>query len=162
MKNPFEMFETSNNYEVNGVWQDFGTFKVLLARSGGHNTRYFKTLNKEIKKCGKATFGSLSEEEGKAIIVKTFISSIIKDHQVKVDGKWKQGIFIKKDEEVVVVPYTPKNMEICLTQLPEYFSKIKEYSDDFATFQDEVEKEQIKKSETILDGALDMEKKKKS
>ena len=146
MKNPFEVFETEETYEVDGVWQDFGGWRVKLARSGGKNTAYGKMLTDEIKKLGKATFDAVSKEEGDEIIIRVFAKTIIKDHEIKDEnGKWKKGVYIKKDGVVTVVPFNSKNMEICLQQLPEYWNKIQSYADDYTVFQREVEKEQVKK-----------------
>lgn len=146
MKNAFEIFGTEEVLEVDGVWMDFGSFRALIARSGGKNTLYGKTLTKEVQKLGKATFDAVSESEGDEIITKVFANTVIKDHEVKDENdKWKKGIYIKKDGEVKVVPFTSKNMQICLQQLPEYFKELQRFSDNFTTFQKEVEKKSVKK-----------------
>ena len=144
--NPFEMFETEEGYEVDGVWQDFGDFRIKLARSGGRNTAYNKMLADEIKKLGKATFEAIEPEEASALVQRVFVKTIIKNHEVKdEDGKWKQGVFIRKDGKICTVPFNHKNMELCLKQLPDYWNKIQEYADDYTVFKREVEKEAVKK-----------------
>lgn len=145
MKTAFDMFETKEDFEVDGVWQDFGTFKVLLARSGGKNTAYYKTLSEEGKKLGKATFDALDPKEMEEIVRTTFCKTVIKGHKVKSDkGEWQSGVYIKQKGKVTIVPYTIENMKTCLEQLPEYFKKLQEWANDYKVFQEEVTKEQVK------------------
>lgn len=143
--NPFDLFETNEDEEIGGVWQNFGSFKVLLARSGGNNTNYFKELQFEAKKAGVATVDALEPKEFEEIYLNVFVKSVIKDHQVKNEaGNWEQGVYIKEDNQVKIVPYTNKNMKTCLKQLPEYFKKLQKWSDDYKTFQNKIEEEQEK------------------
>jgi len=145
MTNLFEMYETKEEFEVDGVWQDLGMAKVLLARSGGVNTIYLKTLSDESKKLGKATFDALDEDEMVEIIRTAFCKAVIKDHLVKNDkGAMVKGVLIRKDDKVEIVPYNLENMKTCLKQLPEYFKKLQEWASDYKTFQDEVVEKQIK------------------
>jgi len=143
--NPFEMFETEESYEINGVWQDFGDFRIKLARSGGKNTAYNKMLADEIKKLGKATFDAVDPEEATDLVRKVFVKTIIKDHEIKGKKGWEKGVYVKKDGKITVVPFTSDNMELCLKQLPEYWDKIQQYADDYKVFQREVETEIVKK-----------------
>lgn len=144
MVTPFEMFETKDEFEIDGVWQDFGDFKVLLARSGGKNTAYLKMLSDEVKKLGKATFEALAEEEMIDIIRLAFCKTVIKDHEVKIDGVWKKGVYVKNEGKVEIVPFQVDNMILCLKQLPEYFKQLQEWANDYKVFQDEVIEDQVK------------------
>lgn len=143
--NPFEMFETNDDLEKDGVWQNFGSFKVLLARSGGRNTSWYKEVSKAAKKAGKATFDAIDTDEKVDIIRTIFCKSVIKDHQVKnEDGEWEQGVYIKENGKPVVVPFNTENMKKCLEQLPEYFNKLQEWADNYKTFQEKIEEDQVK------------------
>lgn len=133
--NVFELFETNDDFEKNGKWMDFGSFRVLLARSGGNNSTWYKEVQKELKKAGKATWEALGEDEADDIIKSIYANAIIKNHQIKdADGNWVQGVYIKEDDEIKVVDFTPDNMKLCLKQLPEYFKRLREWSDDYKTF----------------------------
>ncbi len=145
MKNAFDMFEVNEDLEKDGVWQDFSSFRVLLARSGGKNTEWWKQLSNEAKKAGKATFDSIETDEKVDIVRTVFCKAVIKKHQVKnEEGIFEDGVYIKEDNEVKVVPFNVENMKMMLEQLPEYFKKLQDWSDDYKVFQDEIEEDQIK------------------
>lgn len=143
MSNPFEMFETDTNEEVDGVWNDFGDFRVKLARAGGSNTSWFKEMNKEAKSAGVATIDALDSEQVEDIVRNVFVKAVIKDHQVKDEKKkWEQGVFIKEDSKVQVVPFTVENTVQMLKQLPEYYKKLQKWADDYKTFLVKIEEKQ--------------------
>ncbi len=144
--NPFDHFETQEDLEVNGKWANFGSYKVLIARTGGKNTSYSKTLNDELKKLGKATADMLTGEELEELLFISFVKACIKDHQIKQeDDSWKSGIYIKEDNKVKVVSFNSKNMALCFKQLPDYYEQVEKIAKNFATFKAEVEEEQVKK-----------------
>ena len=143
--NPFNMFETNVNEELDGVWNDFGDFKVLLARAGGKNTIWFKEMNKEVKEAGVATVDALDDGQLETLIRKVFVKSVIKDHQIKDEkGKFKQGVCVRKKEKVEIVPFTVENTILMFEQLPEYYKKLSKWAEDYRTFRMKIEEEQEK------------------
>lgn len=131
----FDMFETSDDLEKDGLWLKFGPSKVLLARSGGGNTAWYKELENQVKKVGKSTFDGLDTEEKVNIIRNVFCKAVIRDHKIKdEDGNWVSGVYVKEGNEVKTVDFNPENMSKCLEQLPEYFKQLQEWADDYKTF----------------------------
>ncbi len=143
--NPYEKYETNEDHEKNGKWMDEGSFRILIARAGGSNSAaWFKAYNKALEKLGKVT-GTLTDEEAEEMMLDIHVDAIIKDHEIlDDDGKWQQGLFVKKDNKVQVVPFSKKDMKTCLKDLPELFNKIKEKAQAFETFKAYSTKEQEK------------------
>ncbi|MCP4341367.1 MAG: hypothetical protein GY799_21430 [Desulfobulbaceae bacterium] len=146
MKNPFELFETNEDLEQKGVWQDFGGFRVLLAHSGGANTEYLKVLGAETKKLGYATLDVAEADDLKTIYMTTFCKAIIKGHQVKEDedSDWTDGVYIRDDEGVKLADYTNDSMAKMLEQLPQYYLKLQEWASNYRMYQDNLDEKRVK------------------
>jgi len=144
--NPYEMFETSDDYEVNGKWKSFGGFKVKLARAGGRNTMWKKSFAEFSKDYKGADSGSVSEEIIIDIVMKTFCEAAVKDWEVRNEkGEWRKGIYVKnKKGEVELRPVNFKNILKCLKQLPDLYDKLDDAAKTLSFFQSKKEEDLIK------------------
>ena len=141
----FDTYKTSKDLEKDGIWLKFGPSKVLIARSGGDNTDWYKELHNQVTKAGKGPFEGLETDDKVNMIKKCYCKAVIRDHKIKNDdGEWISGVEIEENGEVKVVDFTPENMEKCLTQLPDYFVDLQKWSDDYKTFRQAQIKEQEK------------------
>ncbi|AFV81272.1 hypothetical protein F862_gp040 [Vibrio phage vB_VpaS_MAR10] len=140
---PFAMFRTSTNDEVNGVYINYGSFRILVAHAGGANTAY----NRLLMKLGKPYLkliksGNLPEEVTKEIDEKLYTQTIIKGFQVdeSKDGdkepKWVSGIPTESGE---VVEYNEENLVNLLRELPHLFDDIKAFAMDMSNFKPDLE-----------------------
>lgn len=145
MKNLYEMYQTENDYEVDGVWQDIGPARIKLARSGGKNTLYQKTFTKVMKRWGKKSFDAVTEEEGKLILAEIFAKSVIKAWEVKdKKDEWVSGIEVMEKGKLKKVDFSIEVVTQCLIDLPDLFKDLQSWADDIKTFQKEVEEDQAK------------------
>lgn len=144
MKNLYEIFETNADEEVSGVWQDFGSARIKLARAGGRNTTYAKTFAKVMKRYNKVNYESLKDEEADLIIAEVFAKAVIKAWEIKNEfDQWESGLILKVDGEFTKVEFNVKNVTQCLIDLPDLFSKLREFANEMKTFQAQVEEEQL-------------------
>lgn len=144
MKDLYDIFETVKEDEVDGVWQDFGTARIKIARAGGKNTTYIKTFTKTMKRYNKVNYEALKEEEADRVLAEVFAKSVIKAWEIKnEDDQWESGLILKKNNEKVKVPFSVENVITCLLDLPDLFRRLREYADDIKTFQTQVEEEQL-------------------
>ena len=145
MKDLYEIFGTEANLETEGIWQDFGTTRIKLARSGGKNTTYLKTFKSVMKRYNKVNIDALSDEDQDIIMAEIFAKGVIKAWEIKDEkGKWKSGIILLKDGKKEVVPFNIDSAKQCLLDLPDLFSTLRKSADDIKTYQKEVEEEQLK------------------
>ncbi len=145
MKNLYELYATEDDLEIGGVWQDLGSARIKLARSGSKNTIYNKTFTKVMKRHKKATFDAVSDKEGRAILAEIFAKSVIKAWEIKnKKGEWESGLEMMVDEKLKVVPFSIANVKKCLLELPDLFRQLQTWADEIKTFQKETEEEQLK------------------
>ncbi|AUM58764.1 hypothetical protein [Vibrio phage 33Fb.4] len=141
--NPFALFRTSTNDEVNGVVVNYGSFRVTVAYAGGANTDY----NRLLMKLGKPYLkliksGNLPEEVTKEIDEKLYTQTIIKNFEVDVAEEgaeapaWKRGI---PTEEGEVLDYNEENLVSLLRSLPHLFEDIKSFAQDMSNYKPDLE-----------------------
>ncbi|AVI05135.1 putative structural protein [Vibrio phage VP06] len=140
---PFAMFRTSTNDEVNGVYVNYGSFRVLVAYAGGANTAF----NRLLQKLGKPYLkliksGNLPEEVTKEIDEKLYSQTIVKGFQVDEsevgadEPKWVTGI---PTEEGDVVEFNEENLIKLFRELPHLFEDIKAFAQDMSNFKPDLE-----------------------
>lgn len=145
IKDLYELFKTEEDYEIDGVWQDFGSTRIKIARSGGKNTAYLKAFKKVMKRYNKVNIEALSEEDQDMIMAEIFAGSVIKAWEIKDEkDKWKSGILLLNKGKKEEVPFSIENVKKCLLDLPDLFSLLRQNADNIKTFQKEVEEEQLK------------------
>ena len=69
----YDVFETDTDLETNGVWIDYGEFRVRIASAGSGNKNYMKYAEKKLKPVRKAMeAGALNEGRSQAIMADIF------------------------------------------------------------------------------------------
>lgn len=82
-------FVSDSDAETDGVWIDYGDFRVRLARAGGSNKKYMRAL----MKAAKPLRGRDQDFETLHRIERDLLADyLIKGWQTKVDGQWQDGI----------------------------------------------------------------------
>lgn len=133
----FSQFGTDDNLETNGIWLDYGEFRVKIARAGGANKKFLSYVEQKTKPLRRAIqAGALSEERSAALFYEIYAKTIVLDWQI-ADGKkgeetvWKKGIH-KKGGGVLEV--TPENIVLTFKLLPNLFANIKEAAETMTLF----------------------------
>lgn len=128
----YDTFETDPNMEQEGVFLDYGDFRVRIAHAGQGNSKYVKYAEKKLKPVRKAMeAGALGNERSMAIMIDIYCESIILDWQVRNGETWKSGIEARDGS---VMPFTRENVEITLRALPNLFLDIQQQAQSIANF----------------------------
>lgn len=127
-------FKTNESCETEGVWNDFGEFRVKLARAGGSNKAYTKSLERRVKPL-KRRLDSLSNEESKSIMRDLLVEHCIKGWQTKVEGVWKDGIDFDGESLLSV---TRENLLTVLAELPDLEQQLLQCVQDQAAYREEL------------------------
>jgi hypothetical protein len=118
----YEQFQTDTSLESQGIWVDYGDFRVRLARSGGGNKKFEKTMAALTAPYKRAiATETLSEDVSQKILMQGFVEAVILDWQVKDDESesgWKQGI---EDKDGSIMPFNAENVEKTLKALPDLY-----------------------------------------
>jgi hypothetical protein len=125
-------FETDPTMEAQGVWLDYGDFRVLLASAGQGNKNYVRYAEKKLKPVRRALeSGALSNERSQALIADIYAKTIILSWEVMVDKKMKQGI---EDRDGKLIPFNEANVEQTLIALPRLFMDLQEQAASLANY----------------------------
>lgn len=128
----YDTFETDPNMEQEGVFLDYGDFRVRIAHAGQGNSKYVKYAEKKLKPVRKAMeAGALGNERSMAIMIDIYAESIILDWQVRNGDDWKSGIEARDGS---VMPFTRENVENTLRALPNLFLDIQQQAQSIANF----------------------------
>ena len=137
----YKQFETNAQLEQEGVWIDYGDFRVLVARAGGANKRYLsyaETKTKPFRRAMEA--GTMDEKRAQKLLCDIFAKTIVLDWQVAdgvaEDGStiWKKGIHAKDGG---ILEVTPENIEQTFANLPALFQDIQVAASGIALYRKE-------------------------
>lgn len=103
--------QVDTDLENSGVVRDYGQYRVTIARAGGANKHYEKTLE-EVGKPFEvaAATGSMDNQLAVKIMQKVYVKSVIRNWEVKdEDGEWVQGLYDPRDGSVL--EFSRENVE---------------------------------------------------
>ena len=134
----YEQYETDPVFEKNGIWIDYGDFRVKIARAGGANKSYMKYAEVKTKPFRRAiSAGSMPEERSRGLLYDIYAETVILDWETS-DGvdkdnnvKWKNGIGKKGGG---ILPVTKENIITTFKNLPAVFSDLQQAAEGIALF----------------------------
>jgi len=137
----FEQFETDPVLESEGIWIDYGDFRVQIGRAGGANKKYLSYAEAKTKPFRRAIqAGTMPEERSRALLYDIYAKTVIFNWQV-ADGedkdgntKWKNGIH-KKGGGILEV--TPENIMLTFKLLPAVFMDLQQAAEGIGLFRKE-------------------------
>jgi hypothetical protein len=121
----FNDFETSKDAEKQGVWVDYGDYRLRIARSGGRNQGYIQALAKATKPHRRAIIaGHIKEAQMRAIMVPVYAKYVLVG--------W-EGVATREGDPI---DYSVEKAQELLTELPDFFEEVQSRSSDISLFQD--------------------------
>jgi hypothetical protein len=124
----YDQYEANPDLEANGIWLDYGTFRVRTRFTGGANKAYTKVLEATMKPFRRVIDqGALPEERSKSLLMGVYAKTIVADwetaEETMEDGtiKWKKGIETK---DGTLIPVNPQNVLMTFQNLPNLFLDI--------------------------------------
>ena len=131
---PYAQFKTDSSIEKQGINLDFGSFAIRIARAGGANKAYAKSLMKHVKPYRKAfQAGTLDAKTQNEVMAKVYAESVVLDWVNVMDAEGNE------------MPFNFDNCVKLFTDLPELFQQIIADAENFRNFK-EVEAEEIAKN----------------
>lgn len=133
----YKDFQTDRNMETSGIYLDYGSFRVKIARAGGANDKYRRVLEAKTKPYRRAiATDTMNEALGQRLFRESFAEAVILDWEVKVTGSdgdimWQQGI---EAPDGSILPFNIPNVVTTFTNLPDLFSDIREQANKVALF----------------------------
>lgn len=123
----YDLFATDTNMERDGIWIDYGKFgKILIARAGGSNERFQKSLERHSRPHRKQIANeTLDEDIANELLRKAFSESVVLN--------W-EGI---KDKDGSELPFSRDNVMKLFKDLPDLFVDLREQAQKAANFRAE-------------------------
>ena len=151
-----DKFAISPKLANEGIWLDFGDFRVRIGRAGEGNTKFKAAAEAIQKQHGRAlSSGMMSDAKGLDIMYGTYANSIVLDWNVAaatphVEGAFEDtdagGWWIKGIEgpDGGIIPATPENYIATFKELPDLFLTIKKDAESIANFRQALVADQVK------------------
>jgi hypothetical protein len=135
----YNQFETDSSVEKEGVWADYGDFRIKVRHAGGANRSYSTLLEATMKPYRRAIEqGSFPEERSKQLLMQIYSKSIVSDWETsqgddEITGNtiWVSGIEAKDGS---LLPVTPENIEQTFKNLPNLFLDIVQMASSAAAY----------------------------
>lgn len=145
----FSQFETDPTLESQGIWLDYGDFRVKIARAGGANKRYLSFAEAKTKPFRRAiAAGTMPEERSRALLFDIYAKTVILDWEVAkgVDEETKETIWEKgiHKKEGGILPFNEENVALTFRLLPAVFFDIQSAAESIAMFRKEEMEEDSK------------------
>ncbi len=138
----FSVFKTDEKAEQEGVWQDFGTFKIRLARTGGGNKRFQKMMEARMKPYNRAiALGTMEEGVALNILADVYSQTVITGWQCLRDGKWEDVV---ETAEGHFEPYDHTTAKKALLALPNLLLDLQAQASSLAMYRDTIRGEEGK------------------
>jgi hypothetical protein len=126
MANPYKLFKTNPELEMNGVTSDFGGMFITIARSGGANKTYQQVLSKRFKPYrSQLDRDTIDPDLANKIYAEVFASTIVKG--------WSDVT----DEDDNPLPFTFENCVKLFLDLPDLFAEVQKKAADLSLFREE-------------------------
>ena len=136
MSTMYELFATNQDMEKEGIYVDYGSFRVKIARAGGNNKAYARVLENKTKPFRRAIqMQTMDNDRAMDIIKEAYAETVVLNWEVKQeDGSWAQGIEGPNDD---LLPFEVANVVNIFTELPDLFSDIQQQANLVSLFMEE-------------------------
>lgn len=120
MQSMYDLYETDEHLEKNGVVFDYGSFRVKLARAGGSNKKYGRLLEAKTKPYKRAIqTKTMDEDLANRLLMEVFVETCLLSWESQVDeGEWKSGILLKDGS---LQAFNKENAIQVLKKLPDLY-----------------------------------------
>lgn len=144
MSNMYNSFEGDATLENEGIWLDYGEFRIRASYAGGANKAYNKCLDAKTKHIRRAiSTGSIQDHILNNILINVYAETVIKDWQVisEENGEWKVGI---PDKEGNLMPFNSQNVIKTFKALPHLFENVRDAVSNATLYRKEVLEDESK------------------
>lgn len=133
MSGVFDDFETDKTVEKEGVWVDYGDYKIRIARAGGANKAYEICLANKSKPYRKQIQnGSMDIARQKELVKEAYIETIVLD--------WENIT----ERDGTPIPFNKANVKGLFNRVPDLWEDLMTQAQDLALFKLDISEESAK------------------
>lgn len=142
MAGPYSQYNTDQTLELDGVWLNYGDFRVRVARAGGANQKYQAELAAAMRPYRRqVNSGNMDESVARRILLEVFCRTVILDWDSEEFGAGKIP-----GPEGEPLPFNQHNVQQVMTDLPDLFDDLRQASQEVANFRAEEIEDEVGKS----------------
>lgn len=135
----YKSFKTDARHETEGVWFEYDAFRYRLARAGGANKKFAKTMERLSRPHRRKIERNVMEEGvAEALLRRVYIESVILAWEVRdTNGDWTPGL---ETIDGQIIPGSPsaEDLDRLLEGIPDLFQQIQDDSNDVRVFLENV------------------------
>lgn len=144
----YKAFDTKASLEKEGVWVEYGEFRVKVGYAGGANKKYVGYAEKKFKPLRRAiATDALDDKRSRDVMIDIYARTIVFGWQVLVnkdadpdkDESWKDGIGMPDGS---IGEVTPENIIIVFKKFRPLFQDIMTQADSIANYRAEILEEE--------------------
>lgn len=141
----YDQFQTDGDAERTGIWLDYGTYQIRIARAGGSNKKFAKRLDALTQPYRRAiATETMDPDLIRRIMCEAYADAVVLDWKVKVGDEWQSGI--EQPDSYELLPVTKPNIMDTFTNLPELFEDVQEQARMMKLFRTELRKDAAENS----------------
>ncbi len=131
----YDVFETDSDLEQKGINIDYGNTLITIARAGGSNKKYLRSLERRTKMYRRAIqTETMDNEVAIAVLREVYAESVILRWETRQPSTMDEDGNEVKGEMVVgieadngdILPFNAENVVLTLKNLPDLFGDIQE------------------------------------
>lgn len=123
----YKDFRTNKGMEKDGIWLDYGDYKILIARAGGANKAFDRCLENKAKPYRRALQnGVLSTDRQEELMLDVYVETVILG--------W-EGVTNDQDQPL---EFNKENLRMVLKDLPDLWRDILLQAQQAALFREDI------------------------
>lgn len=131
--NVHRLFKTDQKLEVEGIYLDFGHFKIRIARAGGANKAYLKAVEKKSRPFRRAIQQEmLDNEQAMKIMREIYAETVVIGWEGVTDGEGNP------------LEFSRDNCLKLFEELPDLFTDVMDQSNKIALFREDIREDDAK------------------
>jgi hypothetical protein len=144
-KNAYEMFGTEKALETEGVWFNFGPFRIKVSRAGGNNRRFRNLLQAKMKPYRHQIDNeTMDEKVTEQIFRDCYAQTVVIGWQTNTsdgpDEVWSDYLETPEGN----LEFTAENCSRVFKELPDFFKQVQKLAMDMSYYRNETEDQDAK------------------
>ena len=153
----YEQFKTNPALEQTGIELDYGDFRITIARAGGANKKYLKTLEAQTKPYRRAIQNEVMDNDRAMKIFRlVYAQTIVLNWKTRIGAEddpesyFAEGIEPPESNPDVpltedqLLPVTVENIVQAFENLPDMFLDVKEQAEKSVLFRQKLQEDEAK------------------
>ena len=130
----YKDFGTDASREKEGLWLEYGDFRVRVARAGGGNKSYQKALEAKTRPYRRAIqTDTFDNDRANQLLMSVFSTHVVRGWETKINGEWVSGIETAEGgSELLQV--NAENVMKTFQALPDLFADVMQAAQNAALF----------------------------